>query len=176
MGLLFERLRDLSADGVWRNDLQSALSRIEFSEAQVDAIRQAATPSFLDGYTSGQGVAILPTLKEELTHAFTDSVRNSAFCMDMISDPRLQLEDDFALRVLTRARMALREIVHNYPRLLGPEMPDSVEEILSAYEEEVLPQMNALIRDLAAETGIDPDSIAPVDTWQHLHALPPEVF
>lgn len=176
VGLLFEKLRDLSADGDWRFDLKHALSGVEFSDVQVNAIRQVATPSFLKDFTAGDGTPLVPTLKDELLHAFTDSVRNSAFCMDMISDARLQLEDDFALRVLTRARMALREIMYNYPRLLGPEMPESVQHILSSYEDDVLPLMDAVISDLAEETGIDPETIAPADTWQHLHALPPEVF
>ncbi len=176
VAVLFEKLRDLSADGDWRFDLQSALSGIEYSDVQVDAIKRSATPSFLNGNTGSNGAAVFPKLREELTHAFTDSVRNSAFCMDMISDPRLKLDNDFAMRVLTRARMALREIVYNYPRLLGSEMPGSVQQILNAYENDALPMLDSLIGDLSEESGINPDTITPADTWQHLHTLPPEVF
>ena len=174
--VIFERLRDLSAYGPWRNDLQTAFSHIEYSDLQLDAIKRSAATSFMEVYTSGAGTAILPTLKDELTHAFTDSVRNSAYCLEMVSDPQLQVEGDFALQVLTRARMGLRDIVNNYPLLLGEAMPGSVEDIIGVYRNEILPQMDDLIAELAEETGIDPDTVTPAESRQHLYALPPEVF
>ena len=96
--------------------------------------------------------------------------------LEMVSDPQLQVEGDFALQVLTRARMGLRDIVNNYPLLLGEAMPGSVEDIIGVYRNEILPQMDDLIDELAEETGIDPDTVTPAESRQHLYALPPEVF
>lgn len=173
---LYQRLKGLSAEGDWRNELEAALSSINFSGPQLQAIGQAATPTCLSGISHIQGEAVKLSLPYNLTHAFTDPVRNSAQCIQIMGDEKIDIEGDFSLGVLVRARYALKDIVHNYPLLLGEAMPPSVREIVVRYENEVLPEMDRLIEGLAAETGIDPETIGPVDHWQHLNRLDPAAF
>ncbi|MBK6895436.1 MAG: hypothetical protein IPH06_02435 [Alphaproteobacteria bacterium] len=173
---LYLQLRDLSADGDWRFDLERAFSARQFNAPQLQAIGAAATPTCLSNITDGKGRTVPLSLSYNLTHAFTDPVRNSAQSIQILGDDLIDVKADFSLGVLVRARYALRDIVQNYPLLLGKEMPPSVGEIITTYRTEVLPQVDGLIDDLARKTGIDPGTIAEAQHWQHLRALPPEVF
>lgn len=173
---LYERLRGLSGEGEWRNDLEAAFSSVNFTGPQLQAIGQAATPSCLSNISDGKGGAIQLSLPYSLTHAFTDPVRNSAQCIHIMGDEKVDIESDFSLGVLVRARYALKDIVHNYPLLLGEAMPPSVRDIVVQYERDILPEMDGMIATLAAETGIDPETIVPVSHWQHLNRLDPAAF
>ncbi len=173
---LYQRLKGLSGEGEWRNELEAAFSSVNFSGTQLQAIGQAATPTCLKNISDGQGGAIELSLPYNLTHAFTDPVRNSAQCIQIMGDEKIDIEGDFSLGVLVRARYALKDIVHNYPLLLGDAMPPSVREIVVRYENEILPEMDGLIAQLSQETGIDPETFGPVDHWQHLNRLDPAAF
>ncbi|MCB1840643.1 MAG: hypothetical protein KDI61_10335 [Alphaproteobacteria bacterium] len=176
-GTLFRRLKTLSADGEWRNDLEAALCSVEFSDQQLMEIRQAASLTFMKSCeTNGDAQAFVPALNAELTHAFVDAARHCALSFDAISDPMLEIQGDMALQILTRARYAFRDIIHNYPLLLGERMPESVREILATYESEILPEIDGLIAELSDETGMDPNEVIPSGHWEHLRALPPEMF
>lgn len=162
--------------GVWSDDLEAALDAVEFSAAQLAAIQAAATPTCLQDLGDGEGGFVDHTLSQKLTHAFKDPVQNSAFFMDLYANGQIRGEDRDALAMLTQARGAIRDIVHNYPLMLREDMPGSVQQILDRYEQEILPQLDTMIAELAAETGTDPAGIPPGVDWQHLYRLDPEAF
>lgn len=176
-GRISDALRALTGTrGDWTDDLEAALSVADFNEAQLAAIRAAATPTCLQDLGDGQGGIVSHTLSQKLTHAFKDPVQNSAFFLHLYAAGKMQGSEREALTVLTQARGVLRDIVHNYPLMLREDMPGTVRQILDRYEQEILPQMETMIADLAAETGMDPATIPPGEDWQHLYAMPPEAF
>lgn len=176
-GAISDSLRAMTGTrGAWTDDLEAALSVADFNEAQMAAIRAAATPTCLQDLGDGQGGIVDHTLSEKLTHAFRDPVQNSALFLHLFAEGKMEGSEREVLTVLSQARGAIRDIVHNYPLMLREDMPGTIRQILDCYEQEVLPQLDTMIAELAAETGGDPTAIPPGVDWQHLYRLEPGAF
>lgn len=176
-GAISDSLRAMTGTrGAWTDDLEAALAVADFNEAQLAAIRAAATPTCLQDLGDGQGGIVDHTLAQKLTHAFKDPVQNSALFMQLFSNGFYGDSEREVLTMMTQARGAIRDIVHNYPLMLREDMPGTIRQILDRYEQEILPQMDTMIAALAAETGADPAAIPPGVDWQHLYEMPPEAF
>jgi hypothetical protein len=176
-GAISDALRAMTGTrGAWTDDLEAALSVADFNEAQMAAIRAAATPTCLQDLGDGQGGVVDHTLAQKLTHAFKDPVQNSALFMHLFANGFYGESEREVLTMMTQARGAIRDIIHNYPLMLREDMPGSIRQILDCYEQEVLPQLDTMIAELAAETGADPAAIPPGVDWQHLYRLEPGAF
>lgn len=175
-----QRLAALMEDGVWKEDLEVGLAVQEFSGAQIEAMKAAASPTCRNNFNAlaeGSGEEVQEKISEILTHAFRDPVLKAAMYLTLFGEGKIAADDPHkALLMVTQARDMMREVVHNYPLLLGEEMPGSVRDILDAYEREILPELEEAVAAFSAESGVDPSAIPVAVGWEHLHALPPEIF
>lgn len=174
IGDISNELRSLMQGGVWEEDLEAALSSIELTDAQHSAIKQAASPTFFQDFTFGE-TDVKPTLSSQLAHAFRDPVAKSSLSMELTS--RANYDGATTLEILTQARTILEDITHNYPLILGEDMPRDVQDILDGYKTQIIPKLSEHIDALSAETGIDAASFAPPTIGvEHLSSLPDDAF
>ena len=173
----------LTAGDEWREDLEVTLSVRDFTEPQIEAMKSVASPTCRQAFN-----ALSPdsdaaeddpadALSQILTHALRDPVLKAARTFELFGDGMLDSDDpDFVLTMIVQVRTMLREVVQNYPLLLGEDMPGSVQKMLDGFEDELLPRLDELAAEIEAHSALDPEQIAPGNGWEHLHALPPEVF
>ncbi len=154
----------------WRADLQAALSSIQFTPEQEQAIRDKATPTTFQDMGGGEAMNDFST---RITHAFRDSIANTTMLLEMVT---MSGDEEQTLNTLTQIKMNIQDLEHNYPLMLGENLPESVEQVLDTYEAEILPQINGMIDELAQSTGIDPNNIPYNSSYQHITALPEDVF
>ena len=174
------RLSALMGDGVWKEDLEVGLSVQEFSLAQIEAMKAVATPTCRGNFNAlakGSGEEVQDKLAKILAHAFRDPVLKASIYLELFGEGKIAADDPHkALLIVTQSRDMMREVVHNYPLLLGEDMPGSVQEILDAYDSEILPALDEAVAEFSAESGLDPSTVSEAEGWEHLRSLPPEVF
>lgn len=167
-------------DKVWREDLSASLAIREFNPAQIEAMKEAATPTCCDTFNVKSNFAApdFPDhIAKVLTHAFHDPLMKAACSFDWYAEGRLSHDDpSYTLTMIVQTRSMLRELAHNYPLLLGEDMPGSVQQILDGIGADILPALDGLAEEIETGNGLDVRHIPPGRGWEHLHTLPPEVF
>ena len=153
----------------WRADLENALNQVVFTTDQIDAIHAAATPNVFQVVGNDD----MNAFSTRITHAFRDAMANSVSIFDAAL---LFEEEDKALESLVQMKRFIEDLSHNYPRILGGEMPDSVQDVLDRYTDDVLPRIDEMITELAEKTGIDPEDVSRDVKFQHINALPDDIF
>lgn len=161
------QLSEIAGANDWREDMRAAFLSHSFTPQQEEALHNAGTPTCFHNI-GGMGDDPLPV---QLTHAFSDPIGNSAMMIGM-----LRSDDDLLLQVMVKLRHAIEDDCHNYPIIMGDDLPGSVQKVLDQYDEELLPQINEAIEELVRRTGKDPATIPPAVDWQHMSKLSPELF
>lgn len=167
-GVIADKLADIANGASWREDLRGAFQKQNYTDAQTNAMHAVATQTCfapLSGYDEGNNIP------SQLTHAFSDPLGNSAMMLRLLSG-----NDKLTLNILVNVRTAIEDDIHNYPLLLGDDLPPSVRDVLESYEGDLLPLMNELIDELSEKTGIAADDFEPAKDWQHISKLPEDVF
>ncbi len=167
-GVIADKLADIASGKSWREDLRGAFQKQNYTDAQTNAMHAVATQTCfapLSGYDEGNNIP------PQLTHAFADPLGNSAMMLRLLGD-----DNKLTLNILVNVRSAIEDDIHNYPLLLGDDLPQSVRDVLESYDGEILPLMPTLIDTLSQETGINPADITPAKDWQHIHKLPEDIF
>ncbi|GEM_PF-4021049 len=162
-----------SGDTKWREDLKFALKMLEgeLNDNQRKAISGHASATFLQDLNKGD----LP-LSNLLTHSFKDPIIKNAEADFLIQ--RNLLSNMQILTMLLSLKEVMQDNMHNYPLLLGEELPQTVRNILTQYEDSIIPQINTMIEELSNDSSINPDDIT-IDTLtgnEHLGRLPEDVF
>ncbi len=118
-----EKIIGITKNQIIRDTLRQAFDNIEFNEPQIAAIKEAFTPS------------LLSYLPEEITECLTATFIDSpAQTLGMIKSAIAVGAEDIALTNLYDGQLCLRDIVYNYPLLLGDDMPEIIESTIETYE------------------------------------------
>lgn len=146
---LHDNLAVLLSEEYWQEDLEVALESLELPPDKIAQIRahtdQRMWNTLGDPDTplgADKDKATTPAL---LTHIFTDAVKQ--FQTSTYAPEGWILSDEATIGLLRDMQNILRDTVHNYHLILGEEMPGSVNAILTAYDEEILPEIEALLID-----------------------------
>lgn len=153
----------------WRADLQEALSNADFTPQQEQAIRDAAS----DNTFQTIGDDAMNDFATRVTHAFQDSLANIAMTLEMAT---MMGEEESTLNNLVQIKSVIQDLSHNYPLMLGDDLPDSVQDILDKYNNDVIPRVNEMIDELSRSTEIAPESATLSTRYQHIYALPEDAF
>ncbi len=144
-------------DTSWNRPLTQAFEAIEFTPAQMEMIRAAASPTCLQGIDSAEDrVAV------ELAHAMHDPVLKGLHLFGFLNILEWEDSSQSALQTLARAvplRQALRDIVHNLPLMLKNGIPPEIAERMKQIDEELLPELDAIIEQAQQEGEFDLDII-----------------
>jgi len=168
-------LRKITASGEWEEDLEVALESIDLSQDDIDVIKKISTPTLFDDINDADGNALTRSIEQRLMHAFKDPVVKSGMIFEHASLGAFNDED--VMRLLIESRNALEDIVHNYRKILGEEMPGSVADIITEYEQNTITNLNDQIDKLSEQSGINPNDIIPKgDGWEHISRLPEDAF
>jgi len=159
----------LEEDPYLPEDLEAALSTREFTDAQIKIIKNNATPTTF--HNTEEGEALESTAEEILTHSFADPVRNGILMMSFNAN-----NPQSSFSAMVNIRRAINDITHNYPLLLGEDIPRCVDDVLNSYESKIIPELNDLIDDMEDEHGFDAEKTKPTTDWQHISKLPIEPF
>ena len=174
---LFQTINDVIDDGAqWRTDLEDAIADANLSDDQKQVIRDASTT--LTFQHIGHQDDHVNDFTQRLTHAFSDSIRNSASTLSLVSDPDFAdlAEPDTLLRSLVEIRYAIQDISHNYPLILSPNVPQTVSDILDKYNDEILPVIDDMILEIEAAQDLNSEDYARNENFQHVFPLPADEF
>jgi len=167
-------LRRITASGDWEEDLEVALESIDLSQEDIDVIKKISTPTLFNDINDADGNVLTKSIEQRLMHAFKDPAVKSGMMFEHASLGAFNDKD--MMRLLIESRNALKDIVYNYKKILGEEMPGSVADIISDYEQNTI-NLNDQIDKLSEQSGINPDNIVPKgDGWEHISRLPEDAF
>ena len=170
VGKLSQDMHVTLEDPYWKGDLEAALHGIEFTDEEIDTIKALATATVFSSNDLYE-----ESFSAQLTRAFIDPVGKLNASLRHASLGKLTEQE--LMETLVRGRKVLKDIIHNYPRILKDDMPGEVKTILDSFRENIIPQMNERIKELSLKTGIDSNSIQ-FDTTglDHITALPENLF
>ncbi len=175
VGKISTDLRNITSSGEWEEDLEVALESIELSQNDIEIIKRISSPTLFNDINDADGNALTKSIEERLMHAFKDPVVKSGMMFEHASLGAFSDED--VMRLLIESRNALEDIVHNYRKILGEEMPGSVADIIAEYEQNTITNLNDQIDNLSEQSDINPDNIVPKgDGWEHISRLPEDAF
>ena len=158
-------------DNGWYEDLEVTLCGIDFTNEQMQSIKDAASPTLLQDLNREYEI----TLSQKLAHAFEDAVIKTKLTLGLMEYNGFT-DEDSPLILLRELREVLKDHIHNYPLLLGDDMPKNVLVILDEYQK-LIPVINELVTGLESDLGIDHESIVQYGQGiEHIFKLDHEPF
>jgi len=154
----------LKKDSVTTEALKLVFEQKNYSTAQIQAIKDAASPSLSLIIKNKE---LTSALAWAYTDPFSKIINNFKGLID------LKLYDNLP-KILDDGIQCLEDIIYNYPELLGDNMPKIIEETLEGYREILQKLEDAFnLIDTAMETPYTPDpNKNPYIGKDHLGRLP----
>ena len=166
-------MKELTTDPLLREGLLQVFKNKIYNDAQIQAIRTAATPTLLmdidELIESGNPHINLPPT---LTRAFIDSVTKTAALASGFMN--LDLENHVS-EILYEGKKCLEDIVYNFPLLLGKNIPPMIGHALKEYEK-IIPKFEQAynkLNELQEAPHITDSDKEYYSGRDHLRCLPP---